>query len=99
VTISNAYDSMIMTALAAAAGKSNTGAGIQRQLRQVTNAPGTKVHTFAQGAAALAKGKQIDYQGASGPLDFDKAGTSPLPFTVYCVKGGSWKPVKTFPPK
>lgn len=99
VTISNAYDSMVITALAATAAKSNTGSAIQQKLVAVTNAPGTKVHTFAQGAAALAKGKEINYEGASGPLDFDQNGTSPLPFTVYCVKGGDWKAVKTFPPK
>ncbi|MFB3738157.1 MAG: ABC transporter substrate-binding protein [Candidatus Velamenicoccus archaeovorus] len=97
VTISNAYDSMIIVALAAVAAGSNTGEAIQSQLVEVTNAPGDEVHTFADGAKALEDGSQIDYQGASGPLDFNDSGTSPLPFTVYCVQGGSWQPVKTYP--
>ena len=35
---------------------------------------GTKVTTFKAGAALLKKGKNIDYEGQSGPVEFDKVG-------------------------
>ena len=50
------------------------------------------VHTFAQGKAALAAGKTIDYVGVDGQVSFDK----------YHNSGGLWtaeNPVTNLPEK
>jgi branched-chain amino acid transport system substrate-binding protein len=35
---------------------------------------GEKVSTFADGLAAIKAGKDIDYEGYSGPIEFDENG-------------------------
>ncbi len=68
------YDGVIVQALAMQAAKSTTPSVYNNYIMKVT-APGAgkeKVYTFAQGKAALAAGKQIQYIGASGPVLFDK---------------------------
>jgi len=70
------YDAVILIALAAYAGNDTSGESIAKYLRQVSGGTGegTKVKDFATGAAALAKGEQIDYDGYSGPITFDENG-------------------------
>ncbi|MEY4000347.1 MAG: hypothetical protein RLZZ626_702 [Actinomycetota bacterium] len=67
-----AYDATILIALAATEG-SNYGPAIQSHMIDVSTG-GTKVTTFKAGAALLKKGKNIDYEGQSGPVEFDKVG-------------------------
>ena len=69
-------DSTILIALAAYAANSTEGADIAKYLRQVSggSGDGEKVTTFADGAALLAEGKQIDFDGASGPITLDEHG-------------------------
>ena len=67
---------MILIALAAAAGGSSDPASIAENLQAVSGPPGDK-YTFEQlqeAFAAAADGEDIDYEGASGPIDFDDAG-------------------------
>ena len=47
-----------------------------KYLRQVSggSGDGEKVTTFEDGAALLAEGQQIDYDGHSGPVTFDEHG-------------------------
>ena len=70
------YDSTILIALAAYAANSTEGADIAKYLRQVSggSGDGQKVTTFEEGAALLAEGKQIDFDGASGPITLDENG-------------------------
>ena len=45
---------------------------------------------LAKGMEAMLKGEKIDFNGASGPLDFDVAtGEAPSDYGVWCVKVGS----------
>ena len=70
------FDAVILIALAAAAGGSSDPAAIAENLQAVSGPPGDK-YTFEdlQGAIdAAANGDDIDYEGASGPIDFDDAG-------------------------
>lgn len=90
VTLSNAYDSMMLVALAAIKAGSNTGAAIRSGLSEISNPPGELVETFEAGATALNEGREINYNGASGTLDFDDHGTTPAPFKVYCADAGEW---------
>jgi ABC-type branched-subunit amino acid transport system substrate-binding protein len=96
VTLANAYDSLVVVALAAKAANSNTGAAIREHLVAVAGDGGEKVSTFAEGAKALEAGTDIDYEGASGKLDFDERGTSPSQFSIVQADGDEWSTVKTF---
>ena len=69
------FDAVILIALAAAAGGSSDSASIAENLQAVSKG-GTK-YTFenlSEAVAAAAAGEDIDYEGASGPIDFDDAG-------------------------
>jgi ABC-type branched-subunit amino acid transport system substrate-binding protein len=68
------YDAVTLTALAADEAKSLVSANYERYLMPIANGvPGAiVVHTYAEGVAALAKGKKIHYVGASGPISFDR---------------------------
>ncbi|MBG6213089.1 MAG: ABC transporter substrate-binding protein [Cryobacterium sp.] len=70
------YDAVILIALAAYAANDTSGQSIADYLRQVSGGTGdgTKVTDFKSGAEALAKGEQINYDGFSGPITFDKNG-------------------------
>jgi branched-chain amino acid transport system substrate-binding protein len=71
----SAFDMVTCTALAIeAAGASADNFGIVAKLRTVSNPPGEAVGTFTDGKTLLAAGKKINYEGASGPLDFDQYG-------------------------
>ena len=70
------FDAVILIALAAAAAGSSDPADIAEKITEVSAAPGTK-YTFEQldeALAAAADGEDIDYEGASGPIDLDDNG-------------------------
>ena len=70
------FDAVILIALAAAAGGSSDPAAIAANLGPVSGPPGTK-YTFEHLQEALdaaANGDDIDYEGASGPIDLDENG-------------------------
>ncbi len=70
------FDAVIVIALAAAAGGSSDPAAIAENLQAVSGPPGDK-YTFEnlqEALEAAANGDDIDYEGASGPIDFDDAG-------------------------
>lgn len=68
-----AYDATIIAALAATAGKDDSGASVASQLQAVTTG-GEKCTDYAACVALLAQNKDIDYDGASGPLELDEWG-------------------------
>jgi ABC-type branched-subunit amino acid transport system substrate-binding protein len=98
VTLPNSYDAFIAAVLAGIKGKDMSGTAIRKNLRDIVGAPGDAVTTFAAAAKALADGKEIDYNGASGPVDFDDTGTSAAGFSVFCVTSGNWKQNATYTP-
>jgi branched-chain amino acid transport system substrate-binding protein len=67
------YDCAIIMALAAEAAGSTTGADIMEEVVNVTK-DGTECATFADCKALLEQGEDIDYTGASGPIDLDDVG-------------------------
>ena len=99
VTMPNAYDALVVIALAAVAGDDVSGSTIQENLRDVAGPPGVEVTSFEEGVEALQDGEDIDYTGPSGLIDFDETGTSPLPFSIYCVDQGEWGQVTTYQPE
>jgi branched-chain amino acid transport system substrate-binding protein len=69
---SYAYDCTIDFALAMTkAGTSDPNVWV-KDITAVSNPPGTAVGDYAQAVTMIKAGTKIDYQGASGPMDFDK---------------------------
>jgi len=72
--VCQSYDHINLVALALAAGKDYSGKGIKTNLRKIANPPGIVVHNFEEGIPQLKKGQKINYDGVSGPCDFDEKG-------------------------
>jgi ABC-type branched-subunit amino acid transport system substrate-binding protein len=53
------------------------------------------VTSFEEGKKAIDDGKGIDYQGLSGPVDFDEYGNITSPFQILQVQDGKFTPVST----
>lgn len=67
------YDAVVLIALAAEQGGATDGTTIRDNL-QAVSAGGTKCYTFAECKALIADGEDIDYDGVSGPIEFDSYG-------------------------
>jgi branched-chain amino acid transport system substrate-binding protein len=85
------FDDVILCYLAAVAAGSTEGAEIADAIVEVTGPPGTK-YTFEQlpqAIEALENGDDIDYEGASGPVDWDENGDlSRYIYDISEFKGG-----------
>jgi ABC-type branched-subunit amino acid transport system substrate-binding protein len=68
-----AYDATVLIALAAEAAKSDAARDIAGKLIDVSKG-GEKCRDFKTCKDLLAQGKDIDYDGQSGPIDFDDKG-------------------------
>ncbi len=67
------YDAAIIIALAAQAAGNDSGLAIGDNIKQVT-AEGEKCTTYQQCIDLLKDGKDIDYDGQSGPIDLNDVG-------------------------
>jgi ABC-type branched-subunit amino acid transport system substrate-binding protein len=70
------FDATMLCFLAAAAAGSGEGSAIAEQLQSVSSAPGEK-YTYlelADALRALQQGEDIDFDGVTGPIDFDDNG-------------------------
>ena len=67
------YDAVMLIALAAEQGGATDGTTIRDNL-QAVSAGGTKCYTFAECKALIADGEDIDFDGVSGPIEFDSNG-------------------------
>jgi branched-chain amino acid transport system substrate-binding protein len=65
--------SLVCLAIAHAKGEA-TGTAIKDHVRKISQGGGTKVESAVDGLKLLAQGKQIDYDGASGPCEFNEIG-------------------------
>jgi len=76
--VREAYDAVMVIALAAEKAGSVDPTDMRDALRDVGNAPGTKVGSPPEGIAAALEaagnGEDIDYDGAAGSVEFDDAG-------------------------
>lgn len=69
------YDHINLVLLAIAAAGTNSGTAIKDSVRKVSQgAGGMKIDNAVDGLKALAAGKVLDYEGASGPCDFTETG-------------------------
>ncbi|MEZ5186316.1 MAG: ABC transporter substrate-binding protein [Candidatus Nanopelagicales bacterium] len=67
------YDAVMLIALAAQAAGNDSGTAIGDNIKQVS-ADGEKCTTYADCLALLQDGKDIDYDGQSGPIDLNDVG-------------------------
>lgn len=65
------YDGMNVLALAADAAGSLNGDAVGAKMKTVADPPGTMVYDYKTGYADLKAGTKINYEGASGPMDFN----------------------------
>ncbi len=76
--VKETYDAVIALALAAQAAGSVDGAAIRDHLREIAGPPGRTVRGtptgIADGLSLLTQGREIDFDGASGTLDWDDNG-------------------------
>ena len=70
------FDATMLCFLAAVAAGSSEGTAIQSTLRDVSGPPGRPVsyRDLDEAVRLLRRGEDIDYRGASGPIDFDAQG-------------------------
>ncbi len=88
------YDVAFLMALAIEKAGSPDRAAIGPALREVANAPGTIIRPgeWEKAKAALAAGEDINYEGASGNVDFDESGDVTGVFSVNTVgEDGNWE--------
>ncbi|MGL5805366.1 MAG: ABC transporter substrate-binding protein, partial [Xenococcaceae cyanobacterium] len=72
--------------LAAEASKQNTGDGIKSKLQEVASAPGQEVSDPCAALKLIKSGQDINYQGASGNVDFDSQGDVIGSYDVWTVE-------------
>lgn len=82
-----AYDCGIVVALAAIAAESADPADFNDELEGVTS-DGTECSSFQECADLLENGEDIDYQGASGPLDIERPDPTFGRYAVGEFQGG-----------
>jgi branched-chain amino acid transport system substrate-binding protein len=88
----SSFDAVMLGFLAAVAAKSSRPVLFKQQLRAVSGPPGRK-YTYTQLDRAirdLLAGKDIDYEGAWGPIDFDKNGDpGSAVYEIWRYSGGN----------
>jgi ABC-type branched-subunit amino acid transport system substrate-binding protein len=93
------FDAVMLAFLAALQGHSASPNAIKANLRSVSGPPGIKV-TYLQLARAIKlvlAGKQIDYQGVFGPVDYDRHGdVGSALFKIWKYNGKTVTTLKTF---
>lgn len=98
--IDAAYDAGIIMALAVEKAGSTDGTAVRDALRVVAGPPGAEFGPgqFADAKAALARGEDINYQGAGGTQDFDEHGDVPGTYSHWAFQNGEVKEVALIRP-
>ncbi len=91
--VANAYDAAFMMALAIEAAGVADKTKVSAGLRAISGPKGTVIYPgeFAKARALLKQGVRINYDGASGPVDFDAAGDIVGRVSVNRYSNGAWQ--------
>ncbi|MCZ7662898.1 MAG: ABC transporter substrate-binding protein [Thermoleophilia bacterium] len=97
---SNTYDAVVLAALAMEAAGEASGAAIDQYLTDVSRGTGSdsvKVWGFEEGKAELANGNSINFEGSSGPCDFNEYGniSGAANAVMQVDESGEWIVLKT----
>ncbi|MBA2533021.1 MAG: ABC transporter substrate-binding protein [Nocardioidaceae bacterium] len=87
------YDAILLAALAATAAEDDSGESIASKLQEVSSG-GTVCTEFQECVGMIEAGEDIDYNGVSGPVDFNDTG-SPEAATIGIFE---YKADNAFPP-
>ncbi len=88
--VAQAFDAAMIIALAIQAAGGTDRAAIARQFRAVANAPGQEIGPgeFARARTLIEQGTAINYQGASGPVEFNATGDAQGRIEHWSVQNG-----------
>jgi branched-chain amino acid transport system substrate-binding protein len=92
-----AYDCVITAALSIQAADEFTGAALAETVRDVTRPEGEQVTSYEDAHAILADGggpSDVDYQGVSGPIDFNEEGDPVGSLQVLEVQEHEYVPIE-----
>ncbi len=91
--VANSYDAAFMMALAIEAAGAPERSKLAASLRAIAGPGGTVVYPgeFSKAKALLKQGAKINYEGASGPVDFDAFGDVTGRVSVNRFTQGAWK--------
>lgn len=78
-----AYDSVISLALADDYAKTTDGTTVAHDMAKVTNPPGTACYTYATCLSLIKAGTKINYEGASGSLDYNTYNNTFGPYGAF----------------
>jgi ABC-type branched-subunit amino acid transport system substrate-binding protein len=78
-----AYDAVISLALADDYAKTTSGKTVAHDMAKVTNPPGTACYTYSSCDKLLKAGTKINYQGASGNLDYNHYNNTFGPYGAF----------------
>jgi ABC-type branched-subunit amino acid transport system substrate-binding protein len=78
-----AYDAVISLALADTYAKTTNGTTVAHDMTKVTNPPGTACYTYAACVTLLKAGTKINYEGASGSLDYNQYNNTFGPYGAF----------------
>ncbi len=89
--VTNSYDAVFLLALAIEKSGSADRDGISASLREVSNAPGETIlpGEWSKAKELIAAGTDINYEGASGTVEFDDVGDVAGAINYFVVEGGS----------
>ncbi|ODT82020.1 MAG: amino acid ABC transporter substrate-binding protein [Pelagibacterium sp. SCN 64-44] len=89
--VTNSYDAVFLLALAIEKNGSAERAGVSAALREIANAPGETIlpGEWAKAKELIAAGTDINYEGASGSIEFDDVGDVAGAINYFVVEGGS----------
>jgi branched-chain amino acid transport system substrate-binding protein len=92
-----AYDCVVTAALAIQAADEFTGSALNEVVRDVTRPEGEKVSSYEAAREILANGgspSDVDYQGVSGPINFDENGDPAGSLQVLEVQDHEYVPIE-----
>jgi branched-chain amino acid transport system substrate-binding protein len=91
--VANAYDAAFMMALAIEAAGAPERSKVSAGLRAIAGPAGQTVYPgeFARAKSLLKQGTRINYEGASGPVDFDAAGDIAGRVSLSRFVNGAWQ--------
>jgi ABC-type branched-subunit amino acid transport system substrate-binding protein len=94
--VTQATDWISLVVLTIAKAKEASGTALRDNVRKISQGSGVKVYSAIEGLKLLAEGKDINYEGASGPCDFNEIGdVTDCKFRYQIVEHGKFKFLKT----
>ena len=99
--IDTAYDATFVLAMALEKAGSANPTAVRNAIRFVANPPGTQIlpGQWAKAKQLIDSGADVNYQGASGPINFDQNGDVSGTYAYWTIKNGKIETVRVFAPK